>query len=576
MKHLLLVLWTLLAFVTTAQAERRVALVIGNSQYDNVAPLTNPQNDASGMTKKLEQLGFEVTTGVNLDLREMRRTIHKFVRTLEGADLALFFYAGHGMQVNGNNYLLPTDTQLASYLDLEFETVPTNLILNAMERSTKVNIIFLDACRNNPLAENLARSLGTRSSAVSRGLAKIGSGVGTLISFATQPGNVALDGSNQNSPFTAALLKHLGTPGMEITKELVLVRRDVLKATNGKQVPWDNSSLTGSVVLKQKEVLKLAEPKVDPQIELTFWESIKDGSTIAYFETYLKRYPDGQFADIARIRIVEIEAVSEDEKKKRAQRETEAEITYWQSIQGTEQIEMLESYLNRYPQGVYADLARLKITSLIRRKEKAPSQTRKDANKQDETGEIETAQQIASLSTVVVDDQDRVGANEPLPSNEKELARAVQTELNRLGCSVGRIDGIWGNRSRSALKNYSDEEGIVLVSLAPSPKVLETLKQSEGRVCPLVCGRNQEIKNGKCVALNGPSSSGFNESRSQTNSANVSASCPADPTRYGRTSIGLSAKSYKIYKHPCGRNFMCIDAGGLMGRSTKPMRCLWK
>lgn len=576
LKHLLFVLWILLVFVTTAQAERRVALVIGNSQYDNVAALTNPKNDASGMTKKLEQLGFEVTTGVDLDLREMRRTIHKFVRTLEGADLALFFYAGHGMQVNGSNYLLPTDTQLASYLDLEFETVPANLILNAMERSAKVNLIFLDACRNNPLAENLARSMGTRSSAVGRGLAKIGSGVGTLISFATQPGNVALDGSNQNSPFTAALLKHLGTPGMDITRELVLVRRDVLEATNGKQVPWDNSSLTGAVILKQKEVVKPSEPEVDPQIELTFWESIKDGGNIAYFETYLKRYPNGQFADIARIRIIEIEADSENEKKRRAQKETEAEITYWQSIQGTEQIEMLDSYLNRYPKGVYADLARLKIASLNRKNEIAASQTPNVASRQDETAQTGTPLEVTSLSTEGTDEQERLEEKATLQINEKELARAVQTELNRIGCSVGRVDGIWGNRSRSALKNYSEKAGIDLASLAPSPQVLEALKQSEGRVCPLVCGRNQELRNGKCVALKDPSSSGSNEKRNQTNSANASASCPADPTRYGHTVVSIGSSNYQTFKHPCGRTFLCIDIGSATGRSTRPMRCSWK
>ena len=237
MNKLFLCLLALFLSVTFAQAERRVALVIGNSGYEHAPKLANPLNDAQGMSEKLEQLGFDVTTGTDLTLNGMRQTIREFVGKLDNVDLALFFYAGHGLQVKGENYLVPIDAKLGSYLDLEFEAVPANLVLNAMEHNTKVNLVFLDACRDNPLAESLARSMGTRSGSVGRGLAKIGSGVGTLISFATQPGNVALDGSGKNSPFTTALLEHLGTPGQDITRDLIMVRRDVLAATNGKQVP---------------------------------------------------------------------------------------------------------------------------------------------------------------------------------------------------------------------------------------------------------------------------------------------------------------------------------------------------
>ena len=161
MKQILVSLLLLAFAASVAHAERRVALVIGNSGYEHVTQLTNPDNDAKGMAEKLTSLDFEVVTGTNLSLRDMRKTVREFIAKLEGADIALFFYAGHGLQVSGENYLVPIDAELNSYVDLEFEAMPANLILNAMEHSTKVNLVFLDACRNNPLAENLARSMVT-------------------------------------------------------------------------------------------------------------------------------------------------------------------------------------------------------------------------------------------------------------------------------------------------------------------------------------------------------------------------------------------------------------------------------
>ena len=177
-----------------AWAEKRVALVIGNSAYQHAVQLANPKNDSSDMAAKLQSLGFEVVSDKDLDLAGMRRTVRDFLGKLDGADMALFYYAGHGLQVNGNNYMVPVDAQLSGYNDLDFEALPMDLILSAMERSTRVNLIFLDACRDNPFAEKLSRSMGTRSGSVGRGLARLGSGVGSLIAFATQPGNVAMDG----------------------------------------------------------------------------------------------------------------------------------------------------------------------------------------------------------------------------------------------------------------------------------------------------------------------------------------------------------------------------------------------
>ena len=324
----LLALAIAIVLPSSAFAERRVALVIGNSAYQNVPELLNPRNDAADMAAKLQGLGFEVTAGNDLDLTAMRLKVRDFIKQLDGAQMAMLFYAGHGLQVNGVNYMVPVDAKLSSHDDLEFEALPMDLVLSAMERNAKVNLVFLDACRDNPLARNLARSMGTRSAAVGAGLARIGSGVGSLIAFSTQPGNVALDGAGRNSPFTAALLKHLGTPGQDITRDLVFVRRDVLEATGGKQVPWDSSSLTGEVIL-----LPGGEPGAgandtaapSSSAEVTFWDSVKDASDKSYFNNYLEKYPNGLFANLAKLRIGEIETYEAAQAERERQDKEEAQ-----------------------------------------------------------------------------------------------------------------------------------------------------------------------------------------------------------------------------------------------------------
>ena len=229
----------------------RVALVIGNSNYAAVTQLRNPKNDAADMAAALRKLGFDVVEGTDVTRRGMDEVIRAFGRKLDGADLALFFYAGHGLQVGGRNYLVPIDAKLERAGDLALDAVDVGVVLAQMEAEKRVNLVLLDACRDNPLARSLARSMGTRSASVGQGLATIQSAIGTMIAYATQPENVALDGEGRNSPFTTALLKHIVTPGADITIVMRRVRADVIAATKEKQVPWDHSSLTGDVVLVQ-------------------------------------------------------------------------------------------------------------------------------------------------------------------------------------------------------------------------------------------------------------------------------------------------------------------------------------
>jgi hypothetical protein len=225
-----------------AQAEKRVALVIGNSAYQNTPSLPNPVNDAGDISTALKKHGFKTIEGFDLDKQAFDRKVRDFSNILADAEVSLFFYAGHGLQVAGQNYLVPIDAKAETADALDWEMVRLDLVQRTMERVSSTNIIFLDACRNNPLARNLARAMGTRSAEINRGLAAVESGVGTLISFSTQPGNVAVDGSGRNSPFAEALVKHISSNG-DLSTILISVRNDVIRETQGKQVPWEHSAL---------------------------------------------------------------------------------------------------------------------------------------------------------------------------------------------------------------------------------------------------------------------------------------------------------------------------------------------
>ena len=510
----------LLLSAPQALAEKRVALVIGNAAYQNVAPLPNPGNDAADMVAKLEALGFEVVSGRDLDLSGVRRAVRDFVGRLDGADLALFYYAGHGLQVDGENYLAPVDARLASQVDLEFEAVPMNLILTAMERSTRVNVVLLDACRDNPLAVNLARSMGTRSASVGRGLAKIGTGIGTLIAFATQPGNVALDGSGRNSPFTSALLKHLGQPGRDITRELIDVRRDVLAATGGRQVPWDNSSLTGEVVLKPA-------------------------------------------------------TGNEPTPAKEKNGEQAAELAYWDTIKNATDRDLFDAYLQQYPQGVFASLARAKI-QIIERAAATPG-----------------AKTVAPDGGAVALADPAVSA-EPDATTDRALARSVQVELNRLGCRAGGEDGLWGAGSRKALEAYAKHGKLQLATLEPSSAVLDRLKAEKQRVCPLACARNQEAKDGRCVTIRreaklpqpGETQGTAKTPEKSTGTRTITppaelqkksfANCPANANVAFRQMLARGSGSGRgrttiAATHSCGRAFACHRTA-----RGQPWDCGWR
>jgi hypothetical protein len=250
-----------LAAASGAQAERRVAVVIGNSEYEHAPKLRNPRNDAEALVAKLEGTGFEVMEGFDLDHSGMVDTFKEFGSKLADADVALFFYAGHGVQVDGQNYLVPVDAQVRHEDEIAFELIGLNTVMRQMERGgDRIKLAFLDACRDNPFKDALAPG-GTRGAvSLGKGLGEMRAPRGTFIAFATEPDQVALDGDGGNSPFTTALIQHMGVPGASIQDMMIKVRRDVSAATDGKQTPWDSSSLMESFTFVPTAASSAGEP----------------------------------------------------------------------------------------------------------------------------------------------------------------------------------------------------------------------------------------------------------------------------------------------------------------------------
>jgi TPR repeat protein len=292
-------------WATAAFAEKRVALVIGNAKYTHAGELANPVNDASDMAAALKNLGFVVVDGYELTKATLEKKIRDFAGQLQGADVGVFFYSGHGLQVSGVNYIVPVDAELTTVEALDFEMVRLDVVQRAMEHTVKTNILFLDACRNNPLTRNLARAMGTRGDQIGRGLAAAESGIGTLISFSTQPGNVALDGAGRNSPYTGPLVKRIATPGEDVLTTLTAVRNEVLAATGDKQVPWENHALRSKFYFSPGPEARPLDPHQGEEIE--FWRSIRNTRNPLELKTYIDRYPNGVYAGLARERIVSLE-----------------------------------------------------------------------------------------------------------------------------------------------------------------------------------------------------------------------------------------------------------------------------
>jgi len=309
-----------------ALADKRVAFVVGNAAYRNVPQLPNPAIDAKAMAAVLRNVGFEVVEGTNLTRDKMTEKLLDFGKKAEDADVAVFFYAGHGIAVNNTNYLLPIDADLKSEMDVKLgAAINVDLTLEQTMADAKVKLVFLDACRDNPFAARIRSAKATRSVAVNSGLAEMKSGEGTLLAFATGPGQTALDGDVGNhSPFTRALISNIAKPGVEIQQAMTKVRAQVNEETNKNQLPWGHTNLIGEVYLNPQTasadkpaastdtpaattVASAAPTATASAMEVEFWRSVKDSNKPEELNAYLTSYPNGAFKALALGRIAKLQ-----------------------------------------------------------------------------------------------------------------------------------------------------------------------------------------------------------------------------------------------------------------------------
>jgi hypothetical protein len=302
-RYVIMMLVLILFFVTDAAATQRTALVIGNSSYQ-ISPLKNPVNDATDMAATLTRSGFTVNLKINADQRTMVTAIRDFGRQIkQDGGVGLFYYAGHGIQVRGRNYLIPLEAVIESEGDVQFEAVDAGFVLSKMEDAgNDMNIVILDACRNNPFARNF-RS-GTQ------GLARMDAPKGSIIAYATAPGELAADGTGRNGIYTKHLIQNIQAPQLRLEDVFKNVRRAVVKETGNKQVPWESSSLMGQFYFTQTQpqppatkTIAQHNTAIDSSYEILFWESIKGSRDPRMFEAYLERYPNGIFVTLAQINL---------------------------------------------------------------------------------------------------------------------------------------------------------------------------------------------------------------------------------------------------------------------------------
>ena len=315
-------LFCMLFSAQAAKADRRIAFVVGNGAYKNVAQLPNPAIDAQAMAAVLRNVGFEVVEGTNLTRDKMTERLLEFGKKAQGADVAVFFYAGHGIAIGGTNYLLPIDADIKSEMDVKLgAAINIDLTLDQTMSDAKVKLVFLDACRDNPFTAKIKSNSATRSVSVQSGLAEMKSGEGTLIAFATGPGQTALDGQEgTNSPFTRALIAHITSPGLEIQQAMTEVRAQVNEETSKGQLPWGHTNLIGSVYLNPVSApvagaapassarAAAASTSAATDVELEFWRSVKESNKPEELNAYLTSYPNGQFKPLALARIAALES----------------------------------------------------------------------------------------------------------------------------------------------------------------------------------------------------------------------------------------------------------------------------
>lgn len=474
-----------------AHAGKRVALVIGNSAYRNVAALGNPVNDAAAIAGMFRQAKFDVV-GLRDDLGniEMRRALRDFSDQAQGADIAVIYYAGHGIEVGGTNYLIPVDATIERDTDAYDEAIALDRILQAVEPARQLRLVILDACRDNPFAKKMRRTMALRS--LGRGLAGIEpTQPNTLVAYAAKGGSTAADGDGKNSPFAGALLKHLTTPGLDVRRAFGLVRDDVMAATDNHQEPFVYGSLGGEEV----PLVPVAKPRAQAAADIrSDYELAEKVGTREAWDSFIKAYPTGFYADLAKAQRNKLDAeaarrVAAD--KARAAAEEEARLAT-EGASARTRAEAAARARMEADRQKQAEAAAAAAEADVKHVAEAKSAAEKAAAEPGSTAPEN--QKMASLPPAA--EASRQAGSKP----DADLSRLLQTELERVGCEVGEVDGVWGAGSQRALSAFNRHAGTRFDTDLASTAALDAVRGKRGRVCPLECGRGTHAVGGKCVA----------------------------------------------------------------------------
>ena len=505
----------LILSVCAALAEKRVALVIGNGAYRNTPTLANPVNDADDMAEALRRVGYTVQVEHDLTKRDAEGALARFARLAENADAALFFYAGHGVQYRGTNYLMPVDARLDDEFSINYELIRVDDVLFSLERVRGVRLLVLDACRNNPLLEALMRPGTTRDVAATRGLARMEAARGMLVAYSTQANQVAVDGAGRNSPFTSALLQHIEEPGVEAAIMFRRVAADVDRATGGRQLPELWVSLRGEFFINTAESDLQAWSKVNPDDR-------------AMLDDFIRRFPRSPIAVDARTRVAALErAAAEQERLAReqaAREQTERERIARERREQAERERLAQERLaqerlaqERIEQRLAqerADKDRADREKVERENAERESAEREKAAKEKtarEQAEREQAEQ-KRLRLEAMRKQPATGdaaaaqiamlppATEPVLSGAA-LVRAIKQELTRVGCYTGAIDDQWeSGAARAAVTNFVRQIKLAVAPSQPDLGFLQAIQRSAAPVCPPVCRQGFVLsRNMTCV-----------------------------------------------------------------------------
>lgn len=489
-----LLLASMLLFGTDpAFAGKRVALVLANSAYQHAPTLTNPINDGAVMAKTLKDAGFDsVDYRHDLSALDTRRVLRDFADATRTADIAVVYYAGHGLEVEGSNYLIPVDAKLERDTDVYDEALSLDRILIAIEPAKQLRLVILDACRDNPFGKGMKRTAVSR--AIGRGLAQVEpNSPNTLIAYAAKAGFTAQDGDGANSPFTVALSRHLTTPGLDVRRAFGYVRDDVLKSTGNKQEPFVYGSLGGEdvpLVPVKVAVAAPGMPVANPQADIRrdYELALQVGNKAAW-DAFLAQHPDGFYASLAKLQVEKIGAEQAHAAAIAKAKQAEAERDRLAALGAQKDAQAKAA----------ADAKAAEQAQLAAQKAKEQAQQQAAAAEQQRVNLAAAAPSAAPASTA-----SPAGANVAslTPATAPaDLNRSVQTELGRVGCFSGAADGNWNASSQRSLSQFNRYAGTKLDVKVASTDALDAVKAKPSRVCPLVCEHGFKADGDQCTRI---------------------------------------------------------------------------